>query len=171
MVALNIPFPVSLMHALRTMKVEIMWHGLRTVREHALYLICLIRSSFPSEFNRQACSLCHDITCAYSETASKQAELKWFNSWKEGKFKLYLNEGKKKLWQGELTETFQIQFSECDFYYWMVFAYEVLLNLRKLKSLLGMEWPRKTQLVFFVTKLQIKNFSGISVRADRAMFS
>lgn len=24
---------------------------------------------------------------------------------------------KKKLWQGELTETFQIQFSECDFYY------------------------------------------------------
>lgn len=93
--ALNIQFPVSLTHALRTMEVEIMWHGLRTMREHALYLICLIGSSFPAEFSRQACSFCHNITCAYSEIASKQAELKWFNSWKEGKFKLYLNGGKK----------------------------------------------------------------------------
>lgn len=30
----------------------------------------------------------------------------------------------------QLTKTFQIQLSECDFYYWIKFAHEVIFNLK-----------------------------------------
>lgn len=78
-ITLNILFLFSLKHSLRTMKVEIRWHGLRTVLEQALYLPCLIRSLLLTVFCRQADILCHNIMEAYSGIIHKKAELKWTN--------------------------------------------------------------------------------------------
>lgn len=72
-------FRLCIHEALRMIKVEIPWHGLRTMQERALHLTCLIRSQFLTTLSRQACllPLYHSITGANAEISGKQVHLKW----------------------------------------------------------------------------------------------